>query len=175
MARKVERQFRRTCIFCGTPAKMTDEHVWGDWVRKFLPHAANSHEQHSRTIAKDGQDRIALRKRAGNVLGATVPVVCKDCNSGWLSRIQTAGKRHLPALFAAKRHIITQESQKAIATWATMATITAEYTHPKGGVYRGHAAGTAGVLNFLRRHCPGGGSGLDISIEGVWTAITIMR
>jgi VanZ family protein len=33
----------RHCIFCGHDGKLTSEHIWGDWVTKYVPRTMNKH------------------------------------------------------------------------------------------------------------------------------------
>jgi hypothetical protein len=125
-------QFTRWCIFCRRPSKMTNEHVWGDWLKPYVDRIANKHVLHQRLVGRLGtQDRERTQIRAGgSPLHSKVPVVCVACNSGWLSRIQQRAKPYLlPLVEGRERILIGPRAQLAIATWATMATITAEFIH----------------------------------------------
>jgi hypothetical protein len=69
----------KKCAFCPNDAvERGGEHVWDDWVNKALP----------KTLYR-AQKRYALHTPTieynTNELGEKLPVVCTDCNSGWMS------------------------------------------------------------------------------------------
>jgi hypothetical protein len=65
--------------------------------------------------------------RAGDPLSSQVKVVCGDCNSGWLNRIQEAARPLLLPLFEGSPHTIDAVAQAKVSTWIAMATMTGEY------------------------------------------------
>lgn len=123
------RQYRRKCVFCDRPAKMTHEHVWGQWIAPYINASANSHRAHQVLLRTNGQHREGSKKRPGAPLVANAPVVCGDCNSGWMSVLQNTAKEYIIPLIEAKPVLVTQEAQDVIAAWATMVTITSEYVY----------------------------------------------
>ena len=127
---KPQKSFHRACAFCRRPAKMTHEHVWGQWRKPYVSRKSNSHSLSQVVIGRLGAiPQHKMSTRAGpSPLYSTVPVVCLDCNSGWLSQIQNNARPHLVPLIEGKTsHLVSMEAQVAIVTWATMATITAEF------------------------------------------------
>ena len=118
----------KRCAFCNQPATMTREHIWGEWIKAFVPPAANKHGYQRIAVPRPGE-RVPEQPqiRAGNPVGATVPVVCTPCNSGWMSRLQERAKPYLIPLFDGQDVRLSADAQTAIAQWATMATMTAEY------------------------------------------------
>ena len=125
-------QFARSCVFCRRPAKMTNEHVWGSWLKPYVKGRDNKYFLRRKTVGKAGTPDVAsLAVKAGaSPLHSKVSVVCGDCNHGWLSQIQERSKPHLlPLIEGKERVLIGAKAQMAIATWATMATITAEFIH----------------------------------------------
>jgi hypothetical protein len=130
---KAVKQFTRSCAFCRRPARMTNEHVWGNWLKPYVHRIANKHILHQTTVDVQGSERHKLEIRAGaSPLHSKVPVVCGDCNSTWLGRIQETAKPHLLPLVEGRENVLVgPAAQKAIATWATMATITGEFIHRK--------------------------------------------
>jgi len=75
------------CAFCPEIAELTGEHIWSDWIgkelgiKKFLI---------TQTFA-DGTHRSYPKKK----LNVKARVVCGDCNSGWMSRLESATKPFL--------------------------------------------------------------------------------
>jgi hypothetical protein len=109
---------------------MTAEHVWGDWIAKHAKDDADLNKVRlgHTILGQHGEPRSqSVSTRAGGPLRSTVPVVCAPCNSGWLSRIQNTSKSYLIPLIEGRRdQVIGPDAQTALATWATMATITGE-------------------------------------------------
>lgn len=118
----------KSCIFCGAVGKLTNEHIWGDWTRNYVPRTQNKHEFRS-IVAKTPTSETAepVRIRAGDPLNSQVKVVCKPCNNGWLSQIQEKAKPYLIPLVEGRGAFLGRQAQRQIATWATMATMTGEY------------------------------------------------
>ena len=107
---------------------MTKEHIWGDWIKAFVPPVANKHGYQRIVVPRPGERNAEPpQTRAGNPIGATVPIVCERCNSEWMSQIQEKAKPHLIPLFDGFDVTLSVAAQAAIAKWATMSTMTAEY------------------------------------------------
>jgi len=119
------------CVFCNSTAKKTREHIWGDWLKEYVPPSLNKHSILYHELDKPGADpRMSERIRAGDPLNATAKIVCATCNSGWLSILQKSTKPHLAPLLQGGNAFLTPEKQEKIAAWITMATMTAEFlTH----------------------------------------------
>ena len=124
----------KLCVFCGQPKKMTSEHVWGEWTKRYVARTANKHNHANVFVPRPGQPEPPnVRIRAGDHLDAQVRIVCSDCNSGWLSQIQNDAKAALIPLFQGKPVVLDQAAQLAVATWITMATMTGEYLSQDDG------------------------------------------
>jgi len=107
---------------------MTEEHVWGDWVTSHLPRTMNKHNHANVYVPRPGEpDAPDVRIRAGDPLSSQVKVVCGDCNSSWLNRIQQVARPLLLPLFEGAEHKMDADGQAKIATWITMATMTGEF------------------------------------------------
>jgi hypothetical protein len=69
------------CAFCPETANLSLEHLWSDWMNALFP----------------GKKRFTRRDRHGNILRQWVSddlswkarVVCKPCNEGWMSNIES--------------------------------------------------------------------------------------
>jgi hypothetical protein len=116
------------CIFCQTTTKMTNEHVWGDWIKDHVERRANKHGHAYVLKPRPGEpDEVVVRTRAGDHIDAKVKIVCADCNSGWMSRLQETAKPFLIPLFKGENWSINQTAQSIIAAWIAMATTTGEH------------------------------------------------
>lgn len=57
-------------------------------------------------------------------------IVCHPCNNGWMSQLQIRAKPWLLPLVLGQWSDLSVEAQAALAAWATMFTIIAEYVDP---------------------------------------------
>jgi hypothetical protein len=118
----------KRCIFCGVAAKMSAEHVWGDWTKDYVARTSNKHNHANVFVPRPGKpEPTAVRIRAGDPLDSKVYVVCLPCNNGWLSAIQNQSKDLLIPLFDGRTCDLSPEDQSILATWMAMATMTGEY------------------------------------------------
>jgi hypothetical protein len=106
---------------------MTDEHVWGRWLKPYLRNTPNKFQTHNAMLARAGPDKKWIDLRAGILLQSSVPVVCKDCNNRWLSEIQSRARHTVPQLIEGKPVVLNEEMQRNIASWAAMSTMTGEF------------------------------------------------
>jgi hypothetical protein len=71
--------------------------------------------------SKDGQ-----LKQKGDHRGRGLRVVCKSCNNGWMSDLQTKAKPILIQFLEGQTPALTVVDQTAIAAWATMFSMVYE-------------------------------------------------
>jgi hypothetical protein len=117
----------KKCIFC-VNAAMSNEHVWGRWISRYVKEEMKKHHFHAERIHGPGEPTTqSTTLHAGPPLRGKVKVVCKGCNSGWLSIIQETAKPILISLIQGKNTVLGRDAQQKIARWATMATMTGEY------------------------------------------------
>lgn len=111
------------CIFCGRPG-LSKEHIFGDWLKYHIPLDMLQHT----LVHHDGLDRLRRETtHNGDLFSRKVRVVCRKCNSGWMSKIQNDGKSVLVPLMRGDTPIIDRPAQLKLATWLTMVTMTAQY------------------------------------------------
>jgi hypothetical protein len=69
----------KMCAFCPQGAvELGGEHVWDNWLNKALP------KLHYRTLKIYSLDSAPIVGEADS-LNEKLPVVCSDCNNGWMS------------------------------------------------------------------------------------------
>ena len=117
----------KPCIFCGGTSRKTREHIWGDWLKAYVSHDLNKHGMVYHDIDRPGEVNLRRRIRAGDPLNSQVRVVCANCNNGWMSIIQNEAKPYLIPLIQGARTLLSRDGQIKVATWITMATMTAEF------------------------------------------------
>ncbi len=119
------------CIFW-EPSKshvpLDREHIFGDWLRDYVRSPANKHNLKATTIGTHATLHVSRNKiRPGEPLQSRLKIVCKTCNSGWMSGIQQTAKPFLIPLIQGRRTTLTATEQKAIATWCAMTAMTGEF------------------------------------------------
>lgn len=124
MAKKIE------CPFCGQVGERSREHVWAQWLHN-TPGAqdlmAQSHgeripiDQTFVMRANDGRLQREVR-RVGSYamhLPHVTVSVCKECNSGWMSRLENEARRILsPFILGGERFVrLSHDDVQLLATW----------------------------------------------------------
>jgi hypothetical protein len=115
---------RKTCGNTG----MSKEHIWGQWLKNYVRQDLLKHGMFTQVVNRPGTPNTEhLRIKSGDPLQSKVRVVCTKCNNEWLSEIQNRAKPHLIPLFTGTTRVLGVEAQEILATWITMATMTAEH------------------------------------------------
>jgi hypothetical protein len=123
------------CVFCGEFG-LTKEHVLPDWLRSIFPRSptdthtvGNVDWVHLPTV---GVIPLPSRRlRQGQAGSRKVKVVCKGCNTGWLSVMEESTKPILSSLVQGTAGVLTNTRQRALAAWIAKTTMTAEFLMPK--------------------------------------------
>lgn len=117
------------CIFCGTdlgagrlelPSSRTGEHLFADWVR--------SRSKFDRLHMFMADENGANEQRAPPLGNLEVKVVCKDCNNGWMSQLETAVAPVMLRLFDGTRvDRLADQERETIARWAGKTAIVLSF------------------------------------------------
>jgi hypothetical protein len=103
----------RECLFCGETKRLSEEHVFGQWLQK-LGFAGPGAEE----LIEDAESRLRIL-RQGNPLNKRLRIVCEECNGGWMSRLEESAKSLLIEMFDPSSSITLNESdQLVLARWA---------------------------------------------------------
>ena len=156
------RQGRRHCLFCPSPANSI-EHVWPAWVLRRLrrPNISGVEgEQAGRRVRWSGIDP-AVRARC----------VCRDCNHGWLSALETTAQPIIGALIQDIAVSLDREQQAIAAAWAAKMSMMIEatrgassglfYSQHQREAFRSHGALPLGSTVWLGRYVGGKYAFLD--------------
>lgn len=102
------------CWMCGRPGRLTEEHAFPDWIRRIFALDGNDIflSDHRAGIAERSRTWI---NRSGEV---TVRSVCRNCNQGWMSRLETRCKPVLEPLITGHRARLEAAAQGCLALWA---------------------------------------------------------
>lgn len=114
------------CIFCGGGG-LTKEHVFAQWLHPYLPiDDRPNHESFFEHILPGGP-QTEIRTRSGDPHSGKLRVVCRSCNNGWMSRLQTQTKPILLPLVSGERTILWKRQAQTLASWATMFVMVTEW------------------------------------------------
>lgn len=124
------------CIFCGG-GNISKEHIYADWMRPYLLDSINSTSHRVTTVVQHGlggqqllRDTRGPLQLKGDHRARGLKVVCKSCNEGWMSSLQTAAKPALLPLLLGEMRTPNRDSQRSIAAWSTMLTMVYEFADP---------------------------------------------
>lgn len=124
---------RQSCVFCGA-GEVTDEHVWPDWVGRYLNEEVlpgfEFGKSRSETDPKTMERRQVGRKWGGPQLDIKVKRVCQPCNSQWMSEVEKAAIPYLKPMIRGEQVPLDKAAREIVATWAFLRVVMAEYTHP---------------------------------------------
>lgn len=107
---------RVTCIFCRNKSERAKEHIWPRWIQNYVNGStkATNIGRHISPIART----ISERKQSGESL--VYGNVCKDCNSGWMSDLETQVIPIIKDVYEKGQDAKnwSKEDSKTFATWA---------------------------------------------------------
>ena len=131
------------CIFCGLrPASRRGEHIFARWMRRYIdkgriPVGVKHTKDRIQVFARPGIISTENRPTVGSgtsrkrhFMDTKIPVVCEDCNNGWMSRIQVNSIPLLAPLLAGDWPVLDESGQTQIATWMTMFSMVNEFSDP---------------------------------------------
>jgi hypothetical protein len=105
------------CMFCGaTDQKMSNEHLWPQWIRRLLPP----------DIQKQGirydvdTDAGKVRSFETRLFELKVKDVCKPCNEGWMGVYEDDVRRLATGMLQGNRRHLHRGGQTSIAAWAVL-------------------------------------------------------
>ena len=119
------------CPFCGQRGLKTKEHVWAQWLHESDGAQALLADTHGERIARVHQrTRLSASRKYETYEETPGPyakwlpnltvLVCTDCNSGWMSRLEERVQTLLGPYFDTGVAVrLTADDLAAIATWAT--------------------------------------------------------
>lgn len=117
------------CIFCGGFG-LTKEHIFADWLKDYIPREMLSHTTRRADVDPFLKENIALEKRTGDIHSRRIRCVCKTCNTGWMSRLQTAAKPFLVPMLTGQEITLHRRGQTTLAAWVSVMVMVAEYVNP---------------------------------------------
>ena len=101
----------RVCMFCQREGqRLTREHVYPNWLSKLF-------STKLKVTSEVSGDSIK-RTWQSNIFQDKIKLVCGECNSGWMSTIESEVKGLLTSLaFTHDGHTLIQEDQRKLSLW----------------------------------------------------------
>ena len=122
---------RKRCIFCGGFG-LSKEHVWSKWTYALVPNKPTDTHRRGHYVSSRANPRIIERREIkayqGNVNTIRLRVVCKGCNNGWMSRLDSAVKPILSPLILGVSTMLNERSQLILSTWIAMKAMVSEHS-----------------------------------------------
>jgi hypothetical protein len=121
MEARSARNVGRSCAFCGEKGDMSGEHVWPKWVRNvILPDRRGVGGYVWARAVPEGTDEIERVLQRDNLALAQIEVkrVCKDCNTGWMHRIEDEAIPVLRRPIQGDPQTLHSEDVEVAASWA---------------------------------------------------------
>lgn len=123
-------QVQAKCMFC-EKAGVSDEHLWSEWLHRFLPRfPENKRVQAVRRTVRGQIFQEKPKERPGEPWNVVSRAACESCNNGWMSRIDEATKPVMLPLVKGDASVCWPEDMKALAQWIWLKTIVGEHMSP---------------------------------------------
>jgi hypothetical protein len=122
------------CIFCGSTAKLKQEHIFGKWMKRNIKSTKTKTAHLTSFVDLDRQTGAQIPSmakgklnRPGSPHSHQLHLVCNNCNNIWMGSLQENAKPHVLALAKSDWSGLTLQSMTDLAAWATMVTICIEF------------------------------------------------
>lgn len=122
----------RTCIFCNS-FRISDEHFWPEWCHHLFERGVNdSYRQFQEdTIPGRRPRKRHDRTRGGNIVTKAIRCVCKPCNNGWMSQLESAAKPILAPMIEGKSRTLDADQRRTLASWVALKVMVSEHDKPR--------------------------------------------
>src|SRR5260221_6706134 len=118
----------RACAFvCGSAAKMSAEHFWGDWIsRLFYPKP-----RRRQLIIRQVLGKTTPRIWNSAKIDLTAKVVCEPCNNEWMNDLENYVRPFLsPVILHGTEMTLSRDQEAGLIAWITKTAIVLDHAHP---------------------------------------------
>jgi hypothetical protein len=124
---------RTPCVFCqAIDQKISNEHVWPKWLRRFIELGTGPPIGHSRIHATSSGETLSEDRWSAIPIDWQVKAPCKPCNEGWMEDLESETRPVLVPMLEDRAVILDASDQDILAKWATLRTLMAQHGHPPG-------------------------------------------
>lgn len=111
----------RKCCFCGD-GDLSKEHLWPEWAHPILPSGPDHIRGKSTGVRADRPSW----SREGAPKTIQIRAVCKPCNSGWMSNLETTVNHVLSRLIKQDKFQLNEYDLAALSKYFTMKFIVSD-------------------------------------------------
>jgi hypothetical protein len=166
-----------TCIFCGRtldprrlelPTSETREHVFARWIRDKVTNDRM-------TMYEASGDGTITQLRQLSLESFVNPSVCKDCNGGWMSKLETEADPLVQVLLSGQSVAsLSDQETEVLARWTAKTAAVLSFVTPQKQIVPERACRSlhpdSKILPQVRFfHCTLSG---DLRIEGAYLQLT---
>lgn len=129
----------RPCVFCGSTAGITYEHVWPRWLRAHATDVAAERYTHTSGFGRTAADAFTeaptvVVRQPGPVFNMRARAVCRECNGGWMNTLEQRAMPLLLDMAASGRPDaiikLTSDQAATVASWAIKTAWMREESEP---------------------------------------------
>jgi len=114
------------CILCQEKSKLTEEHIWANWLKKHIPRIEQTYTSTSIIAGRESKQVSDKDYR-----DLTLPVLCADCNNRWGSKLHKNTIPILTRLFAGDWWQLSKHEREQLTRWIFLFVTVREYVHPE--------------------------------------------
>lgn len=126
----------RGCIFCGK-AKVSREHIIPVWAAEVLAKTKPPPSRPDKVVvgahrrwSEGAEVDVSQEWFARHGVNFIVKCVCKECNEGWMSDIESAAKPIVTAMIEDQRVMLDTQDQEKVANWLGLKAVVAQQSLP---------------------------------------------
>jgi hypothetical protein len=117
------------CVFCcDASRRLTDEHVFGDWVSRLYAAQAGPEGFHGKAQIFDEAGN--LKEFSAVPFQQKVKIPCERCNTGWMHELEDGVIPFLKPMLLGQAVRLRPESQKLLAFWCVKTVLVMDHLHP---------------------------------------------
>jgi len=111
---------------------MTNEHVWSDWFRRYLPDLPVGRSER-------WSSNLGRQNWRSPLLTSTVKDFCEPCNTGWMSGIEGVAEPIVGPMFQGLAvRTLNREEPQIVATWTVLKAKVATRTSAQPSIPERH-------------------------------------
>jgi hypothetical protein len=122
----------RSCIFCDHNAN-SKEHIWPVWLHEHLgpvPERTWHHRPIYNYHPSTGEVISGPTGRQGDQRTIRVRAVCRSCNSGWMSELESDVRPYLTPIVKGEPVTLLRPAIAKLAQWISLKAMIAEHAAP---------------------------------------------
>jgi hypothetical protein len=115
----------RACIFCGdTSSTLSSEHIFPDWITGFYSDRVAGPLRGTIEFAYPSGENKSFR---GIPFQQKVRTVCRKCNNGWMSALESHIRPYLSKMLVGERTRLRSNAQRNLAFWCAKTAFVLQY------------------------------------------------